>query len=759
MPVQARSPTPRRLGAGVLLALALALPAWGASPPQPAAAAPTELSTDTLRGLVGTLESDAERQRLISELKALIAARDQGAAAQPQTAASTATPTDSTGALLIVGISERLRQISASLTDAAAVLGDLPSLLDWAQRQVADPERRLAWLVDFAKLVAVLGLALLAQRLASYGLRRARGVVSDRRGSALWLRLALMVPRIALDLVPVVAFAAAADVVLPFVKPDAVVGIIAVAVVNAIVVVRAAIVVTGALLEPQGPTVGLLGIGDETAGYWLEWVRRLVRLAVYGYCAADAALLLGFPPSGYEVATRLIGLVLAGLVAVLVLQNRGAVADRIRGAAGTGRAAGVRILLARLAEVWHVLALIYVAAIYAVWALHIPGGFESVIRATLVSVVVILASRAFDGAAEALLRRFLAISPDLKRRFPGLQQRADLYLTGVAQALRIIVYLLAALVLLQAWGFESFAWVASDAGRHAIGAATTIAVTALATLLAWEALSLAIEYYLAHQATSLAGRHRRTRARTLLPLLHKVVAIALISMASLITLSELGVNIAPLLAGAGIVGIAIGFGAQNLVRDVITGLLILFEDTIAIGDVVTIGDSTGVVEAVSIRDLRLRGDRGAVHTIPFSAVTKIVNMTKDFAYASFDVVIGPSEDIDAAIGAIEALGTELAEDCVLRDALLGSFEPVTIAKFIENGVVLHTQIMTQPGRQWEVEQTFNRRMKRRFGELGISMYPSRKVILSPELQRQVRALRVEQATDPEPGATRRSRSH
>jgi small-conductance mechanosensitive channel len=737
------------------LCLALSLPAWAAPPNSPPAGVPSEISTDDLRGVVGALENDAERQKLISTLKALIVARDQAAVGQPRSTAPTtaqgnatekAAQTDSTGALLIVGISERLRDVSASLTGAATILADFPSVLDWARRQILDPESRLAWLSICGKLVAVLGIALLAQWLVSYGLRRARIGVADRRVAAMWLRLALLVPRIAVDLVPIAAFAAAGDALLPFVKPDEIVGITAVAAVNATVVARSAITVASQALAPQGPTVDLLGIGDETAGYWREWTRRLVILAVYGYFAAGAALLLGLPTAGYEMATRTLGLVIAGLSAVLILQNRAAIARRIKGGSGTRGASGVRILRARLAEVWHVVAVIYVAAIYGVWALHIPGGFETVIQATLVSVVAILAARAFDGACEALLRRLFPISPDLHRRFPGLQRRADLYLSSLAQGLRVIVYLLAGLVLLQAWGFGSFAWITSEAGRRAVGAATTIAITALATLLAWEAISLAIEFYLARQASSTPAHQRRMRARTLLPLLHKVVAIMLIAMASLITLSELGVNIAPLLAGAGIVGIAIGFGAQNLVRDVITGMFILFEDTIAIGDVVTIGDSTGVVEAVSIRDLRLRGDRGALHTIPFSAVTKVVNMTKDFAYASFDIAIGYSEDIDAAIEAIEAVAKEFVEDRDWRDAVLGAFDPVGIANFIENGVVVHTQVKTLPGRQWGVEQTFNRRLKRRFDELGVSMYPSRKVYLSPEMQR---AIRLAPASGPE----------
>src|SRR5262249_12914730 len=150
--------------------------------------------------------------------------------------------------------------------------------------------------------------------------------------------------------------------------------------------------------------------------------------------------------------------------------------------------------------------------------LHIPGGFNSVVRATVVSVIAIVGARAFDLACEALLERFLAVSPDLKRRFPGLQHRVDLYLSGVAPGLRVIVYLFAGLILLQAWGFGAFAWIASDAGRRVIGALTTIAITALVTLLAWEAISFAIEYYLARQMPQLAGYQRRARARTLLPL-------------------------------------------------------------------------------------------------------------------------------------------------------------------------------------------------------------------------------------------------
>src|SRR5262249_51740087 len=300
---------------------------------------------------------------------------------------------------LIMGISGRLRLVSASLANGAAALSDFPTILAWAQRQVTDPEARLAWLEGLGKLAVVLALALLAYWVASHALRRARRGLRDRPGSAMWLRFALLVLRVVIDLVPIAAFAAAAEVVLPFVGPDEVVSIAAVAVVNAIVVARSAMVVASALLTAQAPTVGLLGIGDETAGYWLEWLRRLVRLSVYSYFAANAALLLGLPTGIYDLATRVLGVVLAGLVAVVILQNREAVAARIRGVpAGQGGATGIRVLRARLAEVWHVIALIYVAAIYGIWALNISGGFDTVSRATVVSVIAIVAARALDLA-------------------------------------------------------------------------------------------------------------------------------------------------------------------------------------------------------------------------------------------------------------------------------------------------------------------------------------------------------------------------
>jgi hypothetical protein len=162
----------------------------------------------------------------------------------------------------------------------------------------------------------------------------------------------------------------------------------------------------------------------------------------------------------------------------------------------------------------------------------------------------------------------------------------------------------------------------------------------------WEFTSSWIARYLDSHDTNGESVARSARIRTLLPLLRNVFLVFLIGVVGLTVMAELGVNIAPLLAGAGIIGLAIGFGSQALVRDIITGLFILIEDTISVGEVVTVGPHTGVVEAMSIRAVRLRDLSGSVHTVPWGDVTSVINLTKGFSYYTMDIGVAYREDVD-----------------------------------------------------------------------------------------------------------------
>jgi small conductance mechanosensitive channel len=200
-------------------------------------------------------------------------------------------------------------------------------------------------------------------------------------------------------------------------------------------------------------------------------------------------------------------------------------------------------------------------------------------------------------------------------------------------------------------------------------------------------------------------------------------------------MSELGVNIGPLLAGAGIIGLAIGFGSQALVRDIITGLFILIEDTISVGEVVTVGAHTGIVEAMSIRVVRLRDLSGAVHTVPWSDVTSVINLTKDFSYYPMEIGVAYREDVDMVIEALKQIGAELQSDPRYSSDMLEPIDVLGVDSFGDNAVVIKARLKTYPLKQWAVGREFNRRMKRRFDELGIEIpFPHRTIYFGEDKQ-------------------------
>ena len=162
--------------------------------------------------------------------------------------------------------------------------------------------------------------------------------------------------------------------------------------------------------------------------------------------------------------------------------------------------------------------------------------------------------------------------------------------------------------------------------------------------------------------------------RTLLPLIRTTLAITVAVVAGLMVLSEIGVNIAPLLAGAGIVGVAIGFGSQKLVQDVITGVFLLLENTMQVGDVVKVGDQSGLVESLSVRTIRLRTEDGSVVVIPFSAVTTVINMTRDYSRAVISVNVAADEDVDRVVDTMRAIVREMREEDAWSTIILDDLE-------------------------------------------------------------------------------------
>jgi moderate conductance mechanosensitive channel len=182
-------------------------------------------------------------------------------------------------------------------------------------------------------------------------------------------------------------------------------------------------------------------------------------------------------------------------------------------------------------------------------------------------------------------------------------------------------------------------------------------------------------------------------------------------LATLVVLSEIGVDIAPLLAGAGVVGLAVGFGAQSLVKDVISGAFFLFEGTINIGDVVDINGKGGLVEGMTIRSIRLRDYNGNLHTINFGSVGVITNMTRDFSYFVCDVKVAYRYDVDQVIATLRETDEEMRQEKVLQYDILEPIEIAGVEAFADTTFIVRSRIKTRPIRQWDVGREFLRRLK------------------------------------------------
>lgn len=211
------------------------------------------------------------------------------------------------------------------------------------------------------------------------------------------------------------------------------------------------------------------------------------------------------------------------------------------------------------------------------------------------------------------------------------------------------------------------------------------------------------------------------RAATISSILRKTVGIVIWTVALMMTISEFGVNVAPLLAGAGVAGLAVGFGAQNLVRDVISGLFILLENQIRVNDVAIINGTGGLVEEINLRTTVLRSLDGVVHVFPNGTITTLSNVTREFSCHVFDIGVAYKEDTDRVVALLKEVGEDLRQDETCGPEMLEPLEIFGVDKFADSAVVIKGKIKTMPSKQWMVGREFNRRVKKRFDEEGIEI--------------------------------------
>ncbi len=720
-----------------VLAAVLAL-VWMPIAASAADEAPGQVTTAELEDLVATIEDDGERQVLVQRLRTLIELKKAEAGAQE--------PEDETlGTLLVDQLSAHSEELGRQLSAIAGAVLGIPQMLADLRDGLFDPAVRERWLIALLSFIAVVAAGLVAAQLVRRLLKRPLASVSQRTGDSVLILVPLLFARLVLILVPPLAFAGAGLAAASLFEASSIARPVALSIIYAVALAGAVNAVARTFLAPHAAATRPLNISNETAEYLYIWARRITDLGVYGYFSVEIAGLVGLPVPAQAFLIKLVGLSLVLFAIMMILQNRPSVAEFI-GGANRGRLATLRL---RLADLWHVLAILYVILIYLVWVIGAPGGFAYMIRSTMLSVLSIAAALLALNFAIRSVDRAFSLSDEVKARLPGIEARVNRYLPVLKAIFRGFAWLVAILAVLQAWGVDVLVWLSEPSGRAVLGRIASIGAIVLLALVGWEAISASVERYLASDDAA-----RSQRVRTLLPLLRKLALVVLTAVVGLMVLSEFGINIAPLLAGAGVIGLAVGFGAQTLVRDIITGLFILIEDTVSVGDFVTLAGHGGTVEALSIRSIRLRDPSGIVYTIPFSDVTAVINYTREFSYAVLEIGVAYKEDVDAVSRVIEAVGAELRQDPVLAESILEDLQLQGLDRFDDSAVVIKARIKTAPGTQWAVRRAYNRLLKQRFDAEGIEIpFPQRTVWFAEEDPAGTAKARLKESPSDRPGVT------
>jgi small-conductance mechanosensitive channel len=550
----------------------------------------------------------------------------------------------------------------------------------------------------------------------------ARGVHHAARHWTLLQRLPSAILHVLFALLPLVVFMIVTAVLMSiFIDENTPQGRSVGALIDVYLVCRGIVIASGFFLAPRAPGLRLLQMHDDAARFAHDWLVRIVCVAGAGAALAEAAAPLGLTDTAHDSLLKAIALVVHVLIAIVILKCRVPVAAWIRESM-QGRRSFV-LLGNWIADVWAGLSVFLILALWFVWALDVRNGYRTLFHLFGVTVLVLVAARVVAIVAFGALGRIFHTAgreDDLSDK-SIVHRHAYRYYPLLRRLIRTVIIVVTLLTLLQLWGLHVFTLFSSGGVGHRLASAlVTIGVAAAFAVIVWEGANVMVEQRL-ERWTSSGDLLRAARLRTLLPMMRSALFIVIAMVVVLTGLSEIGVNTAPLLASASIFGVALGFGSQKLVQDLITGIFLLMENAMQVGDYVTLAGVSGTVEYLSIRTVRLRGSDGSLFTVPFSSVSTVNNTNRGLGNAAVRVSIALGQDVNLAANTLKEIGASLREDDAFKDGILSDFALWGVDAVDGSTITLAGQMQCRDTARWGVQREFNRRVVDRFTERGIEI--------------------------------------
>jgi moderate conductance mechanosensitive channel len=659
---------------------------------------PEPLTREAIRELVARL-SDAEvRELLLTQL-------DKAAGPAP----------GGPGAPMAAGLASDMDRARTELGSVLRSWRVLPAALRETVRRFSEGRGSYHLLLVAVLFAGMLVLGWVAERVVRWLLGDVRSRLDRGEGGGLEVDAGSLVIRAVLELLFLAVFAFTAFAAfLAVYQGHGPSRELIVSALLAAIQVRLAIQITRFLLAPHAPAERLLPFDDATARVLYRGVVSLAWL--YGFLDVLAFFLQRFAmPQEPLVLMVILGrLLFAAVFLRLVWRVRGPIAAKIR---GDGQSAVRRLL----ADLWPALMTAYVLCLLVVMTVEQLAGRLRTSRAGILSLLVVLAMPLVDLALCGLVDR----RSTRARTDRGAEAGAS-FAPVLRRAVHILVTVAGVLVIVHLWNLDLMGLASRGVGARVVGAVVDIALTFMLAYLVWEFAKTAIDRRLQQETgprgvsdPGEAGGTGASRIRTLLPLARGTIFVVVCVMATMTALSALGVNIGPLLAGAGVIGLAVGFGAQTLVRDIISGAFYLMDDAFRLGEYIDVGEAMGTVEKIGIRSMQLRHHRGPINVVPYGAIRRMTNQSRDWVVEKLEFRLTYDTDIAKVRKIIKRIGQELAADPELGSQIIQPLKSQGVTAMEDSAMRVRAKFIAKPGEQFVIRREAYQRIKQAFDEAGI----------------------------------------
>ncbi|MGD8662475.1 MAG: mechanosensitive ion channel family protein, partial [Desulfobacterales bacterium] len=485
------------------------------------------------------------------------------------------------------------------------------------------------------------------------------------------------------------------------------------------------------IFSPKAASLRLVPMADQDASFMYNWILRIVLIA--GLIAGVTNILQNFSVSGqlYLMSLGSEGAVVILALVIMIWQSRKRVSQAILGE-NTEQELSKGSLRAGFARNWHYVAILYILIAGGIWVAKALNEENVTVVNLILSIFLIPIVIGVDQWVQRLLkiasgesRETIDLSGDAppeseEEPEPEHAGKMDIanYIPLIRRFFRIFLVIFLFFAAMRLWGIDL------SVGRVFTRNALSILAILLLSFIGWQLIKARIDQKLQEEMPEDDGDAEEggaggSRLGTLLVLLRKFVLTVMVVIVALIILASMGINIGPLIAGAGVVGLAIGFGAQTLVKDIIAGVFFLIDDAFRVGDYIETGGTKGSVEHISLRSLRLRNARGPVHTIPFGSMGTVTNMSRDYIITKLDFRVRYDTDVDKVRKIIKKINLAISQDPEMGPDLLDKIKSQGVKQLDDSAMIMRVKYKTVPGGQFVIRREVYRMIQESFRENGI----------------------------------------